>query len=50
MNPINLFGFKIYFGLVHHVNASKDFYETTFKESAILKKKEKAKASFFKLI
>ena len=39
MNPINLFGFKVQFGLVHHANASKDFYETTFKESAILKKK-----------
>ena len=35
MNPINLFGFKFSFGLVHHANASKDFDETTFKELAI---------------
>ena len=40
MNPINLFGFKIQFGLVHHANASKDFYETTFKKSAMFKKNE----------
>ena len=48
MNPINLFCFKTLFGLLHHANASKDFYETTFKESALLKKK--VNASFFKLI
>ena len=48
MNPVNLFGFKVQFGLVHHANASKDFYETTFKNQLSLKKK--VNASFFKLI